>query len=133
MRCRCSRRAASVGGVIRSVREGGFLADLGPNSMMVPPPLVMSLFADLNLMAERVDANPLARAGGTWCAAASPVAVPSSPMSLLTSPLLSFGAKLRLVTEPLRRVPPPAIGGEPERTGAPEAGTGGRRLPARTR
>lgn len=96
-----------AGGVIRSEREGGFLADLGPNSMLVPPPLVMSLFADLDLMSERVDANPLARRryvvrGGRPCA------VPDSPLSLLTTPLLSLRAKLRLVTEPLRRAPPPS-------------------------
>ncbi len=94
------------GGVIRSVREGGFLADLGPNSMMVPPPLVMGLFADLNLMAERVDANPVARKRYV-VRNGRPCAVPSSPMSLLTTPLLSLGAKLRLLTEPFRRVPPP--------------------------
>jgi len=98
---------SEAGGVIRSVREGGFLADLGPNSMMVPPPLVMSLFADLNLMAERVDANPLARRRYV-VRNGRPCAVPGSPLSLLTTPLLSFGAKLRLVTEPFRRVPPPA-------------------------
>jgi protoporphyrinogen/coproporphyrinogen III oxidase len=96
-----------AGGVVRTVREGGFLADLGPSSMMVPPPLVMSLFMDLNLLAERVDANPLARQryvvrGGRPCA------VPRSPMSLLATPLLSLGAKLRLLTEPLRRAPPPS-------------------------
>ena len=94
------------GGVIRSVSEGGFLADLGPNSMMVPPPLVMSLFADLDLMAERVDANPVARKRYV-VRDGRPCAVPGSPMSLLTTPLLSFGAKLRLVTEPFRKAPPP--------------------------
>lgn len=96
------------GGVIRSVREGGFLADLGPNSMMVPPPLVMSLFSDLNLMAERVEANPLARRRYV-VRNGRPCAVPSSPMSLLTTPLLSMGAKLRLVTEPFRRAPAPSF------------------------
>ena len=120
---------SDAGGVIRSVREGGFLADLGPNSMMVPPPLVMSLFGDLNLMAERVDANPLARRryvvrGGRPCA------VPSSPMSLLTTPLLSMGAKLRLVTEPFRRAPRAVVRGEPGRAGAPPARAGSRGLPA---
>ncbi len=58
-----------AGGVIRSVREGGFLADLGPNSMMVPPPLVMSLFGDLNLMSGAGRCEPAgapALCGARW-------------------------------------------------------------------
>lgn len=95
-----------VGGVVHSVREGGFLADLGPNSMMVPPPLVMGLFADLNLTSERVDANPLARKRYVL-RNGQPCAVPSSPGSLFSTPLLSFGAKARLLTEAFRHAPPP--------------------------
>jgi oxygen-dependent protoporphyrinogen oxidase len=67
----------------------------------------MGLFQDLNLTPERVDANPLARKRYVL-RNGQPCAVPSSPMSLLSTPLLSFGAKLRLLTEPFRNAPPPA-------------------------
>lgn len=90
-----------TGGVIQSVRQGGFLADLGPNSMLAPPPLVSSLLREYELQRERVDAARLARKryvvrGGV------PRPIPASPLSFLSSSLFSPSAKLRILSEPFR-------------------------------
>ncbi|MBK8004529.1 MAG: protoporphyrinogen oxidase [Gemmatimonadetes bacterium] len=98
-----------AGGVIQSVRHGGFLADFGANSMLAPPPLVRGLLSSLDLKRHRVDASTAASRryvvrGGR------PLAVPTSPLALVTTPLFSVGAKLRMLTEAFNRSRP--AGGE---------------------
>lgn len=96
-----------AGGVIRSTRQGGFLADFGPNSMLAPPPLVGVMLRELDLERQRVDCAPAAmrryvvRRGRA-------VAVPTSAGAFLTTPLFSARAKLRVLFDPFSRIRPPA-------------------------
>jgi oxygen-dependent protoporphyrinogen oxidase len=94
-----------VGGVIRTVRQHGFLGDLGPNSMLAPPPAVRSLLRDLGISQSQLDSSAAARRryvirGGR------PRAMPASGFAFLTTPLLSFRSKVRLLAEPFNRSRP---------------------------
>ncbi len=89
-----------VGGVIRSVRQDGYLADLGPNSMAAPSPEVVRLLSALNLDASRVAASPAARTRYI-VRRGKLVPVPLAPGELLTTRLLSNSAKLAVFGEPL--------------------------------
>ncbi len=97
--------ADRAGGVIRTVRRDGFLAECGPNTILETSPLVGELIAELGLSARRLDSNPEAEAryilrGG------KPVAIGASPAAFFASPLFSPGAKLRLLIEPFARRAP---------------------------
>ncbi len=94
-----------VGGVLLSVRQGGFLADFGANSMLAPPPLVRALVSALDLGRERVDASRSARRRYV-VRDGRPHPVPTSPGALLLTPLFSMGAKFRMLTEVLNRSRP---------------------------
>ncbi len=91
-----------VGGVIQSVRQGGFLAECGPNSILETSPKIASLIADLGLEQRRLYSEPRAEKrylvrGG------KPVEMPVSLGGFLKTPLFSAGAKLRLFREPFVR------------------------------
>jgi protoporphyrinogen oxidase len=49
-----------VGGVIQSVRHGGYLAEFGPNSILETSPLISDLVRDLGLESRRVYSDPSA-------------------------------------------------------------------------
>ncbi len=93
--------AGRVGGVIRSVRENGYLAEFGPNSILETSPKIVSLVSDLGLESRKKYSNPdaenryLVRGG-------RPVALPMSPFSFFGTELFSMGAKFRLLLEPFR-------------------------------
>ncbi len=94
-----------VGGVIKTVQQDGFLADLGPNSMLAPPPAVRSLLRDLGVSQFQLNSSPAARRryvirGGR------PLAMPASGLAFLTTSLLSFRSKLRLLAEPFNKSRP---------------------------
>ncbi len=90
-----------AGGAIGTSLADGFLAEHGPNSFVSSAP-VEELLSRLGLHDEVVEANPdanrryIMRDGRL-------VAFPMSPLALLTTPLLSFRAKLRVLLEPLVR------------------------------
>jgi oxygen-dependent protoporphyrinogen oxidase len=90
--------AGRVGGVIQSLRRDGWLAEFGPNSILETSPVISNLVRDLGLESRRVYSSPSAEnryvvRGGR------PVAVPASAAGLLTTPLFSFPAKLRVLAE----------------------------------
>ena len=89
-----------VGGVILTERDGGYLADLGPNSIMTPTADVRSLFAQLGLEGSVVPASAAARKRFV-VRKGKLVPLPMSPPQLLTTPLLSASAKLSVLLEPL--------------------------------
>lgn len=93
---------AHTGGAVQTVREKGWVADLGANSMLAPPPLVADIFRELRLLDERVDANAIARRRYI-VRNGRPVPIPSSPGTFIRTPLFSPATKLRILTEPLRR------------------------------
>ncbi|MBX3748369.1 MAG: protoporphyrinogen oxidase [Verrucomicrobiae bacterium] len=97
--------APHVGGVIRSHREGGWLAELGPNTILDTSPRIGELLADLGLTPRRLDSNPDASARYV-VRDGRPVPLPISGPRFFTSPLFSWKAKLRLLREPfLGRTP----------------------------
>jgi protoporphyrinogen/coproporphyrinogen III oxidase len=86
-----------IGGCISSVHRDGCIADGGPQTFVASPQLT-SLFARLSL-GDRV---LRAKTGTPWFFARGRLErAPMSPPAFLSSPLLSVGAKLRLLAEPL--------------------------------
>ena len=89
-----------IGGVVKTERRGGYLAELGPSSMSPPPPAVADLLRGLALDSSMVTASPtstnryIVRRGKL-------VRLPMTPAELLTSRLLSNAAKLAVFGEPL--------------------------------
>jgi protoporphyrinogen/coproporphyrinogen III oxidase len=107
--CRLKRKGHRVvvyeaseraGGVVRTERREGYLAELGPNSMTAAGGAVAELFTQLGLDATRVEAQReakkryIVRKGKL-------VTLPTSPSQLLTTRLLSNGAKLAIFGEPM--------------------------------
>ena len=88
-----------VGGVIRSTRRDGFLAEFGPNTILETSPKIRMLISDAGLAARLLATHPEAEArylvrGGR------PLAMPSSPPGFLTTRLFSLRAKLAVLREP---------------------------------
>ena len=89
-----------AGGVVLTERRDGYLAELGPNSMAAPGPAVAELLTQLGLDASRVEAQRDARK--RYIVRKSKlVPLPTSPSQLLTTRLLSNGAKLAIFGEPM--------------------------------
>ncbi len=91
-----------AGGAIRTERHGGYLVDLGPNTLVARALELEAAITDLGLGDERVWADDAAEhryvvRGGR------PVPVPTNPRALLRSPFLSARGKLRLLGEPFAR------------------------------
>ena len=97
--------ADRVGGVIRSVRHDGYLAEFGPNSILETSPVISNLVRDLGLESRRVYSNPTAEKRYV-VRNKEPVVIPSSAAGLFMTPLFSSSAKLRVLAEPfIRRAP----------------------------
>ena len=94
-----------VGGVIRSVRKDGFLAEFGPNTVLETSPKITQLIADLGLASKKLATNPAA--GERYLVRGrQTVALPDSPLKFFKSTLFSTQTKLRLFAEPfIRRAP----------------------------
>jgi protoporphyrinogen/coproporphyrinogen III oxidase len=88
------------GGVILTERREGYLAELGPNSLTAGGGALAEVLSQLGLDASRVEAERDARK--RYIVRKSKlVALPTSPSQLLTTRLLSNGAKLAIFGEPL--------------------------------
>lgn len=88
-----------TGGMIRSESVDGYLVEHGPNSLRDTNDLLPEMISDLGLDDEVLEASSSARKrfvvkDGT------PQPLPMSPLSFLTTPLLSLSGKLRLLMEP---------------------------------
>jgi oxygen-dependent protoporphyrinogen oxidase len=85
------------GGVIRSIRRDGYLAECGPNTLLDTSPKIPELIRAGGL--EPLYSFPEAKAkyvvrGGRL------IELPSTQLEFLTTPVFSWGAKLRLIREP---------------------------------
>lgn len=93
--------AMRAGGAVRTVREAGWQVELGPSTLQLESPEDARWLDDLGLADAWVDANAhgarrlIAHAGQLH-------GLTSSPVSLLRSPLLSLGGKIRLLSEIFR-------------------------------
>jgi oxygen-dependent protoporphyrinogen oxidase len=94
-------RNAEVGGAIISLEQNGWLIEGGPNSLQETAE-VAALLRELKLEEERAAVSPLAQKRFI-VRNGRPVMVPLSPAGLLTSPLFSWSARLRVLTELLTR------------------------------
>src|SRR5262249_42965554 len=90
---------ARAGGVIHSLRQNGYLAESGPNTIIETSPRIAQLVADAGLAPRRLNPNPgaekryLVRSG-------KPIAMPASPLAFFGPELFSAKAKLALLREP---------------------------------
>ena len=91
--------ADRVGGPIQSIREGKYLAECGPNTILETSPVISEMVRDLGLEPRRIYSDP--KAGNRYIAKnGQPVGLPASPLEFLKTPLFSAKAKLRLGLEP---------------------------------
>jgi oxygen-dependent protoporphyrinogen oxidase len=100
--------APRPGGHAQTARVDGFLVEAGPNGFLNREPHTLALVEALGLGPRLVEARPEAKRrfilrGGRLCQ------VPEGPATLLTSPALSWRAKLRLLYEPFAPGPPPGV------------------------
>lgn len=94
--------AAQLGGPVRSVRDGDWLVEAGPNSIQESSAALSTLISELGLDPARSAARPEAR-NRYILRDGQPLAAPASPPGLFSSKLFSFGAKVRLFAEILKR------------------------------
>jgi protoporphyrinogen/coproporphyrinogen III oxidase len=88
-----------VGGAIESIREGGYLAEFGPNTILETSPRITQLVTDAGLASRRLDPDPKASARYV-VRYHRPIAMPSSPVGMFTTPLFTTRAKLAVLREP---------------------------------
>jgi oxygen-dependent protoporphyrinogen oxidase len=88
-----------VGGAITTHREGPFLFELGPNTVVESDAGVGGLIDACGLAGDKLVAAPAAKRRYVWKGGRL-VPLPGSPLSFLGTPLFPFGAKLRLLREP---------------------------------
>jgi oxygen-dependent protoporphyrinogen oxidase len=93
-----------LGGSVHTELVDGWLVEAGPNSIRESAPEVGALLGELGLGAERVESAPAAaRRYLAHRGALVPLPAPSSPRSLMGTPLLSLRSKARIARELARR------------------------------
>lgn len=96
--------APEVGGAMRSsVTPEGYVLDCGPNTAATKDPRLWAEFTDLGLTTRLIAADRRGKRRYVLLNG-KPEEIPSSPVGLLRTPLLSTAAKLRVLREPF--VPP---------------------------
>ncbi len=98
-----------VGGVIQSLRQDGYLAEFGPNTILETSPKIGQLVRDAGLEPRRLDPDPRAEARYV-VRYRRPIEMPGSPLGFFTTKLFSAKAKLAVLREPF--VPPRQNGKE---------------------
>jgi oxygen-dependent protoporphyrinogen oxidase len=88
-----------VGGVIQSVRQNGFLAEFGPNTLLETSPKIRQLVEDAGLQSRRLDPDPKAEARYV-VRYRRPIAMPGSPLGFFGTGLFTWKAKLAVLREP---------------------------------
>ena len=91
-----------TGGVINSYREKGFLFESGPNTGVLSHPEVVELFEELENHCKLITANPEAKKRYIW-KGKKWVAIPSGPISAITTPLFKLKDKFKVLGEPWRK------------------------------
>jgi len=100
--CTVYEASERAGGVIRTVREDGFLVECGPNSILDTHPNLGKLIARLGLEGNKLPANTAAQ-NRFIVRNAEPIALPTSPPAFFSSKAFSRKAKMRLMCEPFIR------------------------------
>ncbi len=93
--------ADKVGGALQSTRENGYMAEHGPNSILIKDRRVDRMLKEVGLESSGEKQLALDEAKKRYIVhAGAPHAMPSSPLGMLRTPLFSFGGKLRFALEP---------------------------------
>ncbi len=87
------------GGAIKTVRDGEWLAEYGPNTLLVRDKRIVDLFTELGLNNEIIQANPEA-SKRFIVKNGELIPLPMSILDAIRTPLLSLEGKLRLFKEP---------------------------------
>jgi len=88
-----------VGGVIQSIRQNGYLAEFGPNTLLETSPKITQLVRDAGLESRRLD--PDAKAEARYVVRYKrPIEMPGSPLGFFTTELFSLKAKFAVLREP---------------------------------
>lgn len=88
-----------VGGVIESIREGGYLAEFGPNTLLETSPKIMELIRSAGLEERCWHSEPYAE-NRYLVRGRKVIVMPNGLFGFLTTPLFSLGAKFALFKEP---------------------------------
>jgi oxygen-dependent protoporphyrinogen oxidase len=88
-----------VGGVIQSIRQDGFLAEFGPNTILETSPKIAQLVRDAGLESRKLNPDPKAEARYV-VRHGRPIEMPGSVPGFFTTDLFSLKAKLAMVREP---------------------------------
>ena len=88
-----------VGGVIRSLRKDGYIAEFGPNTILETSPKISQLVRDAGLAPRRLNPDPKAEARYV-VRYRRPIAMPSSPLGFFATGLFTLQAKLAVLREP---------------------------------
>ena len=94
---------ARVGGVIQSLRQDGYLAEFGPNTILETSPKITQLIRDAGLESRRLDPDPKSEARYV-ARYKRPIEMPGSPLGFFTTELFTPKAKFAVLREPF--VPP---------------------------
>lgn len=87
------------GGVIQSLRRGGFLTEFGPNTILETSPKIAQLIRNAGLEARKLATDPAAEARYV-VRYHRPIEMPGSPIGFFTTPLFTAQAKLAVLREP---------------------------------
>lgn len=90
----------TVGGAIQTTCDSGYMAEHGPNSLLVKDKRVAKLFVETGLSGNEKQAARNEAKKRYIVHEGAPHAMPSSPLGMLKTPLFSFGGKLRFALEP---------------------------------
>jgi oxygen-dependent protoporphyrinogen oxidase len=88
-----------VGGVIQSIRQDGFLAEFGPNTILETSPKIAQLVCDAGLESRKLATDPKAEARFV-VRYGRPIEMPGKPLGFFTTPLFTAKAKLAVLREP---------------------------------
>jgi len=88
-----------AGGVIQSLRQDGYLAEHGPNTILETSPKITQLVRDAGLESRRLNPDPKAEARYV-VRYGRPISMPGSPLGFFTTKLFSARAKFAVLREP---------------------------------
>lgn len=92
-------RRDAVGGAIRTEKQGEWLTEYGPNTILLKDAVVSKFLEEVGIYSEKVVANQLAsKRYIVKSGVLEPL--PSSMLAALKTPLFSFKGKLRVLIEP---------------------------------
>lgn len=99
-RVRVVEAGPRAGGAISTVRQGDYLFEPGPNSLLDNSPELRRLLSETGLDGQVVEARPAAAKSRYIVRDGRLQRLPMSPPAFLKADLFSWGAKLRLAREP---------------------------------